>query len=108
MNRENNYEEPQVGGKQSERSQSAEVACVTEYLHCFNYCDLLSYLSLVLFTMLKNSIIVKAQHHCCFFAVRWTQTAFQRHITRATNTIFSQRVCFSVPMTEHPCALIVF
>lgn len=53
MNRENNYEDPQVGGKYSKGHRVLYAVWITEFLRCLNYCDFISYLSLVLLAMLK-------------------------------------------------------
>lgn len=61
MNRENNYEDPQVRGRPSKRSQSAS-CCWDSWVLCFGCCD---FTASLLWT-LKNSIGIKMQHHCCF------------------------------------------
>lgn len=53
MNRENNYEDPQVGRKYSKGHVVLYTVWLTECLHCFDYCDFISYVSLVPSAMLK-------------------------------------------------------
>lgn len=91
MNRENNYEDPQVGGKYSKGHIVLYTVWLTECLHCFDYCVPLAMLKIG--SLWKCSIVA-------ILRVKWTQAAFQRHI----NSTAVQQKCsfFSVLVYKHP------